>query len=210
MLTSALPIVLLGCVSIPSGLTTRATWTSTEIKVELMAIEASAISTSKFDQYYRIQFTNRRSVYNVPSFLHRTEVEESFARVSQSFGGSSVHFSSSGKTVVIDDDSPGAASSDGHQLIVASMGGEPIVATLRGPERPGVLIEDWPRVTDVTDSEVTFQYDEDVDGFTVPIRKLLENAKMVEQVGADQPATAAQLKSEGKMNTNPESEERPR
>jgi hypothetical protein len=150
------------------------------LKVDLVGVDTKDRATSEFDQYYRIEFLNHSSIYLVPSHLGREDVTESFSKT-QSFGGSSIHFSSSGKTVVIDDDSPAAASSDGHKLIVGTLRDRPIVATLVGPERPGILIEDWPRVTSISDHEVTFQYDDDKESFTVSIDNLLQNAKKVEQ-----------------------------
>lgn len=52
-----------------------------------------------------------------------------------------------------------------------------------------------------------------VDGKLIVISREIEDAESnqeSEQVGADQPATAPQLKSEGNKNTKPESEARPR
>jgi hypothetical protein len=153
---------------------------SSIMKVDLVCVDAKNRAASEFDQYYRIQFVDSSSIYVVPSYLDRQDVAESFSKT-LSFGGSSVHFSPTGKTVVIDDDSPAAASSDGHKLIVGTLRGGPVVATLTGPKRPGVLIEDWPRVTIVSDYEVTFQYDDDKDSFSISIDKLLRCAKKVEQ-----------------------------
>jgi hypothetical protein len=153
---------------------------SPTLKVDLVGVDTKNMATSEFDQYYRIDFLDTSSLYVVPSHLNREDVAESFSKT-ESFGGSSIHFSLSGKTVVIDDDSPGAASSDGHKIILGTQRDRPIVATLVGPERPGILIEDWPIVTSVSDYEVTFQYEDDKDSFSVSIDNLLQNAKKVEQ-----------------------------
>ena len=159
-------------------------WSSAYVRVDLIRVDAKDRATSKFDQFYSIRFKDSPSIYHVPSFLDRTEVAESFSKTSQSFGGSSIHFSPSGKTVVIDDDTPGAASGDGHKLIVGTVRDEPIVATLTGPERPGTVIEEWPRVTSVTDSEVTLQYDDDKRDFAISIDTLLQKSERVERAVA--------------------------
>ena len=86
---------------------------------------------------------------------------------------------------MIKDDSPGSASNTGHQLIVGIFCENPILMTLRGPERPGLLIENWPIVTSVTDDEVSFQYDDDQASFALRIDALLRDAKRIKKLQGD-------------------------
>jgi hypothetical protein len=176
---------LIGCASVSpvsrKSSNTRV-WESAYMKIDLIGVNTKDSPTSEFDQFYAIRFKDNPSVYHIPSFLDRIETSESFSRTLQSFGGSSLHFSPSGKTVVIDDDTPGAASSDGHKLIVGTIRDGPIVATVVGPERPGVLIEDWPSVTSVSDTEVIFRYDNDKQGFSISVDTLLRDSKRIARV----------------------------
>lgn len=169
--------LLVGCTTSPNNGTT---WTSHAVNVKLIQVDERALATSEFDQYYKIQFADNGSIYEIPSVLSRSEVAESFARTSQSFGASSIHFSSSGRTFVIKDDTPGAASSDGHKLIIGTNLIGHRVVTVVGPERPGILIEDWPSVASITDKDIQFRYDGEEKTFSIALDALLLNAKEVE------------------------------
>lgn len=153
-------------------------WESSHLIVDLTGSSDDIRSQDGSRQYYSIQDRARERTYHVPSFLDDKDIAKSFSDQKDSFGVSSIHFSATGRTAVIKDDTPSAASSDGHQLIIIRTGVDTPVMTTAGPDRSGILIEEWPKVVSIDDHQITFRYPEAPSTFSIPLATLLKTAKM--------------------------------